>query len=384
MNFSGCGNRPKDWLHSFKQLNLMVIVCLLVSGGAKISAQPGQWIPRSMDTQPMSYTICWFSRTAKSWSTTTGLSTGSLVRLQTNGTPDASFHVDLPPAAEIDRVTLQPDGKLVIAGTFLSVEGISRPCLARLNTNGTLDASFVPQLIVTNPPPPPPPNPIQIVTNEIGQLWIQDNGDILVGGLKNILAADGSPLPPVVRLNAQGDLADSLDSMTNLFIPAARQADGKVLVARVLSRTYPGASTLIRFNTNGMPDSAFSPPDIQGLVNAVCVQNGKILLAGNMVRINGIRCGSVARLLENGALDIGFLSETYGGVSTMVPQSDGRVVIGGGFGFPNAPLHNLARLNADGSLDLTYATTGPGGNSSPYVYTSGSARRWKGAGGRRI
>jgi Domain of unknown function (DUF5122) beta-propeller len=39
---------------------------------------------------------------------------------------------------------VQPDGKLLISGAFTSILGVSRNRIARLNTDGTLDADFDP------------------------------------------------------------------------------------------------------------------------------------------------------------------------------------------------------------------------------------------------
>src|SRR6266576_2606003 len=41
------------------------------------------------------------------------------------------------------QVAVQPDGKVVIAGAFISINGISRNHLARLNSDGSLDNSFL-------------------------------------------------------------------------------------------------------------------------------------------------------------------------------------------------------------------------------------------------
>ena len=39
---------------------------------------------------------------------------------------------------------VQPDGKILIGGTFTSVLGVARNNIARLNTDGTLDTAFDP------------------------------------------------------------------------------------------------------------------------------------------------------------------------------------------------------------------------------------------------
>src|SRR5205085_10482637 len=75
-----------------------------------------------------------------------------IARLQSNGRLDESFDPGLilrrieygfsDPV--IYSVTLQPDGKSLIAGNFTNVAGSARGGLARLNTDGSVDPTFIP------------------------------------------------------------------------------------------------------------------------------------------------------------------------------------------------------------------------------------------------
>ncbi len=75
-----------------------------------------------------------------------------LARLGVNGRVDPNFTPPIlgassllnPPAAEVLSITLQPDNRLLIAGNFTSVNGVSRNNVARLNVDGSLDTSFDP------------------------------------------------------------------------------------------------------------------------------------------------------------------------------------------------------------------------------------------------
>ncbi len=81
--------------------------------------------------------------------TSAGMQAAVIVRLNANGTPDASFDGDgrltVPgPAGNVVRdMMLQPDGKIVLAG-FVSTDftggGVFR--VTRLNSDGTLDSGF--------------------------------------------------------------------------------------------------------------------------------------------------------------------------------------------------------------------------------------------------
>jgi hypothetical protein len=42
-------------------------------------------------------------------------------------------------------VVVQPDGRILTAGAFSEVNGVDRPGLARLNTDGSTDMSFLPE-----------------------------------------------------------------------------------------------------------------------------------------------------------------------------------------------------------------------------------------------
>ncbi|MCI0534566.1 MAG: hypothetical protein L0Z50_05000 [Verrucomicrobiales bacterium] len=72
-----------------------------------------------------------------------------LVRLSSNGILDAEFHRaeftaytnDIP---AFNVLTLQPDGKLFVAGRFQFVDGYPRAGLVRLNADGTVDTGFAP------------------------------------------------------------------------------------------------------------------------------------------------------------------------------------------------------------------------------------------------
>jgi uncharacterized delta-60 repeat protein len=71
-----------------------------------------------------------------------------LARLGADGTPDASFGsggLVVTPLPTVDRahaVSLQPDGKIVVAGTQTSGTGGLHFMVARYSTNGSLDTSF--------------------------------------------------------------------------------------------------------------------------------------------------------------------------------------------------------------------------------------------------
>lgn len=74
------------------------------------------------------------------FSTVNGQARAHVARLNTNGTLDTTF---LPDAnGNVDTFATQPDGKVLIGGSFTTINGQSRNRVARLNPNGSLDSTF--------------------------------------------------------------------------------------------------------------------------------------------------------------------------------------------------------------------------------------------------
>ena len=82
-----------------------------------------------------------------------GVAQRGLARLNEDGSPDSDFrpllegHLGFLPggfvaATGVYAVALQPDGRMVIGGNFTAVNGAPRNGIARLNSDGSLDASF--------------------------------------------------------------------------------------------------------------------------------------------------------------------------------------------------------------------------------------------------
>src|SRR5439155_1385411 len=135
-----------------------------------------------------------------------------------------------------------------------------------------------------------------------------------------------------------------------------------------------------RLNADGTLDSEFQnglsgiggTKEAPGVVSSITVQSdGKVLIGGGFATINGVTRHSVARVNTDGSVDSSFqngLSGTgssyaYGYVFSVAVQSDGKVIIGGVFFFTTAnglTRNHLARLNDDGSLDSSFLSGQPG------------------------
>jgi uncharacterized delta-60 repeat protein len=257
---------------------------------------------------------------------------------------------------------VQPDGKMIIAGRFSSVLGVPRRGIARLNADGTLDADFDPQ---TN--------------SSVLSVAVQADGKILLGGFFTTLQPNGavSPTPRnnIARVNADGTLDASFDPNPNGSIcSVVVQADGKILLGGSFTTLQPNGAVsttprqnIARVNADGTLDTGFDPT-VGGGVCSVAVQaDGKILLGGSFFSLqpNGAAVATwrnnIARVNADGTLDIGFDPNANYIVYSVAVQGDGKILLGGNFTTlqPNGAAeattrNNLARVNADGTLDTGF------------------------------
>ena len=86
------------------------------------------------------------------FTTVDGHTTNDIARLNSDGTIDTSFSSPVfsttiggDAGGFINTFVTQSDGKIIVGGNFSRVNGVSRSGLARLDTNGTLDATFATQ-----------------------------------------------------------------------------------------------------------------------------------------------------------------------------------------------------------------------------------------------
>jgi uncharacterized delta-60 repeat protein len=127
---------------------------------------------------------------------------------------------------------------------------------------------------------------------------------------------------------------------------------------------------LVRLNEDGSIDLTFNTgTGLNGAVNDIQVlDDGRILLVGDFTAYNGKLRTRVARLNSDGSLDISFNKE--GGPNAVVyaldVQTDGKVLVVGDFTMVSGQARNrLARLNEDGSIDKEFL---PGDGADAAVY----------------
>ena len=238
----------------------------------------------------------------------------------------------------------QPDGKLLVGGSFYPIGGQPLPSFARLNANGSADTSFSPGIGGT------------MVT---ALAYLPDRSMLLGGGFSALGGATryffGKLTPDCLA-----DAAFTNFPNGSVFCFAV-QPDGAIPIGGWFT-TFGGQphTNLARLNADGSLDAGFNP-DANGLVHALAVRpDGRLLVGGSFTTLNGQPRTNLAQLNPDGSLDPTFrldaASEDFESlIFAFAPQPDGKFLVGGVFStLGGQPRANLARLNADGSLDDSF------------------------------
>ena len=214
---------------------------------------------------------------------------------------------------------------------------------------------------------------------EIYSLSSQSDGKIILGGY--FTTWDGVTVNNIVRLNSNGtrDTAFTANTGTggtgSAVQTSAVQSDGKIILGGFFT-VWNGTTVnrIVRLNSDGTRDTAFSSNTGTGAnsgVNGIAIQSdGKIILGGGFSTWNGATVRSVVRLNSDGTRDTAFSTNINTGansvVNTVAIQSDGKIIVGGAFTTWNGTTVNrIVRLNSDGTRDTTFTTnTGTGANQN--------------------
>lgn len=307
-----------------------------------------------------------------------GQAVPALLRLSPDASPDSRFQVSFEPMAEgapvaLQAIARQPDGRLLVGGRFKSVNGVTRPGLARLMADGTLDGSFQAEIAETS---------------AVDWIQVATDGKVIIGAARLdsppvgnpmlVRASDGA-MASVGRLNADGSIDSTFhwghmvtsfgDVIPPRLVADARlRDDGTLILAGPFRLGYDSPLYgVVRFDAAGNVEPGFRPvPGYHGTVtSAVRTGSGQWYLGGSFVAVNGVPRMSLVRLRADGGVDEGFdaeLGEANSGfgafpaqVHRLILEPDGRLLVAGTF--PQAGgewVRGLVRLRDDGSADPAF------------------------------
>ena len=281
-----------------------------------------------------------------------GTNRAHVARLRPTGGLDLGFNPGGGANALVSAVGVQGDGKMIIAGAFSMVDSVTLNRVARFSTNGSVDTAF------SQP---------SGLNSAVNALALAGSAAVTVAGGFTL------PTPGVVRYRADGSVDTTFDPGTSLngqvqavFV----QTNGQMLLGGAFTRVagFPRYK-LARLHADGLLDQTFNPVTNNGVVFAVAAQaDGKVIIGGAFTTVGTSGRARIARLHQDGSLDTSFApgAGANGVVNALVVQPDGRIVIAGDFTSYNGTNRNrYARLNANGSLDLSFD---PGRGADGTVY----------------
>jgi uncharacterized delta-60 repeat protein len=281
----------------------------------------------------------------------------ALARYNSDGSLDSSFGNGGQVTTDFfgfydqaDAVAIQPDGRIVAAGSAqknLSFDSADF-ALARYNADGSLDSSFGVNGEVTTD--------LFGANDRARALVFQPDGRIVLAG------SGDHPTPAstdfaLVRYNADGALDTSfgdggkidtnLHGNIEMALALALQPDGQLIAAGAAQRNFDfatGALTLARYDQRGALDANFitiGKDTPAGYAKALALQpDGKIVAAGGLKQCGGINCEDflVARFNADGSVDTSFgtggvvTTDFFNGFDTanaLVIQPDGKMIAAG-------------------------------------------------------
>jgi len=286
-----------------------------------------------------------------------------------------------------NAIAMQPDGKLVVAGTTYTNNDFSGEdfALARYNPDGTLDAGFGNNGRVTTDFPG--------LAADISAILVQPDGKILVaGGAFPLFTFLGNF--ELARYNPDGSLDASFGSggiVTTHFPQGSYasalvlQSDGRIIAAGTDYVNFSSEASsntdfaLARYNIDGSPDIGFGNrgqvlTDFKKLNDdafAVLVQpDGRIVAVGSARSNLTDYDFAAARYLVDGRLDDSFGSggkvrtdfgdKGFDRARSAALQADGSIVAAGFAITRNGGRENfaIARYGADGVLDSGFSGDG--------------------------
>ncbi len=346
-------------------LNERRIGMALVNGDGSLAANPAVLLYRPAFTGSAFATVDGKTVVFGSIDAAAGVSgpLGQTVRLNSNGAVDANYPggsgygmVGLSTFG-IYRTVQQSDGKYLAIGDLASYNGNPSTRVIRTGADGSFDSSFIAgsgtNLAFANFAP-------------------ISGGRTMISAIGSGLTYNGTSIPSLARLNANGALDSSFVART--FVPANPGAlavvetfDGKLIVGGNFT-SYDGmdAPRLIRLNADGSRDHSFQTGGISGgSVAAVRgLPDGRLVIGGGFTVVNGATVNRLAILHPDGQTDTSFAASNKidAGVAQVVVQADGKLIVVGDF--TGTPSPYAARVNSDGSIDAGFALhglTGGGG-----------------------
>lgn len=306
------------------------------------------------------------------FTTVNGLTRNRIARFHPDGAVDLSFDpagtgVSKGLNGEVYAVAAQPDGKVLVAGTFSAYGGSAVPLLIRINADGSLDSSFQPGTIAGGV--------IAIAVGLDGSIYLGGSFSTIAGTTCNGLARlDGT----TGALDTSFPFPGAPDEVRALSV----QADGRILVAtaRTAYRLLAPATSTPRIARFSRHQDVLAGGQVTLSVTLAGSVGGATF---QWFKDDEILPGEIASTLEltgfnAGAVGAYRVEATIGGTVLSSPVSQVRLLGKPDFryqpidtaAFPGVPASLLAEVRGSGTVSYQWYKNGSAvsGATSPFLY----------------
>ncbi len=257
-----------------------------------------------------------------------------LFRLNSEGTLDLTWRAqDAPPHAAVTALTVQADGKPLVARAATLPDHTATTgtnVLRRLNTDGTLDGTFSVNIVTNN--------------NRLNAVIAESGGDVVFAGAfgsVNAVSRNG-----LARVDATGAVLDAAfggaAGTNNQVYSLTSLSGGRYLIGGAFGQVAgTGRNRAAIISADGSLDGSFAPGSFNGNVLGAAMQgDGRIILAGTFSTAGGSPTDGLVRLTPSGDIDTlyptGASASSFSTVSAsrsmfVFPQGDGTTALFGGF-----------------------------------------------------
>lgn len=274
---------------------------------------------------------------------------------------------------EAFAIAVQDDGKILVAG-YSSNGAVKDLIVSRFSADGTLDADF---------------NAAGVFTTSLGNgdtigrsLIVQEDGNIIVSGS----TFDGTAKVVVLRVTSEGYLDTSFASDGYVVLPVndgeivdtdAQLTDsGSIVVsATIAPETASSYAYFAKFDTEGQLDPTFGTDgqssykddanDVR--MNSITVLSDGKILAGGSFGEGTVAQAGLLQLNTDGTIDTSYadggkaalsLDGTSSVINSIVPDSDGNVIVAGAVNNGEYDEAFVGVINADGTAESDFGTSG--------------------------
>lgn len=261
---------------------------------------------------------------------------------------------------QVNFVAHQSDGKAIIVGSFTSYQGVAANRVIRLNTDGSVDTTFVTNIGTG-------------ASGSLTQVAIQSDGKIILVG--TFATWNGTTVNCIVRLNSDGTRDTAFTTNTGtatggtslVTASVVVQSDGKIVVGGTFTswNGTSGIGRIVRLNSDGTRDTAFTTNVGTGAgpgsVLCLAMQGTNIIAGGSFTAWSGTTVNRIVKLASSGSRDTTFTTNVGTAANNTVTfvgvQSTSELIVVGNFTtWGGSTFNRIVKLSSSGVRDSTFSS----------------------------